>query len=235
MPQTARTPSTSSSRWKRAAKITAGGTLAIAGLARRTLPGYAAALAGGWLAYDGVTSGPRRIELAELQGLEASAENIEVQRSLIVQASPDEVRAFLEDPANLDAVLGPAGTVESLSEARQRWELEAPLGYTLSWEMRREDIAEADEMAWTSVGEAEIEVTLGMRPAPGDRGTELALKVDFAPPGGGIGRAVMDRLNVVPHELAGKTLRRAQSLIETGELPTLEASPSSREAPSPGV
>jgi hypothetical protein len=38
----------------------------------------------------------------------------------------------------------------------------------------------------------------------------------------------MRRLGVVPDALASKALHRFKSLVETGEVPTLEANPSAR-------
>lgn len=215
--------------WKRVAISTAGGTLLALGLRQRSWTGYAAALAGGWLVYRGIQGdGSREVELATVEELEASAEAIDVQRTLTVQAPREEVRAFLEEPTNLDAVLGTAGSVEAVGEDRQRWELATPLGGSLTWEMQR--VEDEDVLGWASADEEELDVQLATRPAPGDRGTEVTLHVGFQPPGGAVGQLVLDRLDVIPHRIIARTLRRTKSLLETGELPTIEAPP-----PDPSV
>lgn len=212
-----------SSTWQRVAATAAGGTLLALGLRRRTIPGYAAAAAGGWMMYRGIRGQEgREIDLESLQSLEARAEAIEVDRTLTIQASPEEVRTFLEDPANLDHVLGEAGSVEAPSPDLQRWTLETPIGYALTWEMQRQESEDENELAWTSTDGGDLEMSMQMRPAPGDRGTELTLQMGFRAPGGGLGAAVLERLEIVPYTLAGRWLRRIKSLLETGELPTLE-------------
>lgn len=234
MSETVQAPiSEDSSAWQRVAVTAAGGTLLALGLRRRTISGYAAAAAGGWMMYRGLRGQQgREVALESFQSLEARAEAIEVDRTLTIQTSPEEVRTFLEDPANLDHVLGEAGSVEFTSPDAQRWTLETPIGYALTWEMQREDSEDEHELAWTSTDGGDLEMSMQMRPAPGDRGTELTLQVGFQAPGGGLGAAVLERLEIVPYTLAGRWLRRIKSLLETGELPTLEPQ-SARETQSP--
>jgi hypothetical protein len=43
----------------------------------------------------------------------------------------------------------------------------------------------------------------------------------------------MERLDLVPNAAAGKALRRFKSLVETGEMPTLEGNPSARGSGDP--
>lgn len=243
MSETITTSRDEDARVKRAALTATGGTLVALGLKRGTWPGYVAALAGGWLAYRGIRGegDGRSFELVSLEAAESSAEAIDVERTLRVQASPEEVHAFLEDPVNLDQLLGEAGTVEARGEHGQRWELATPLGGVLSWEMQpvaepeeaddearrspgEEASPEAHVTGWRSVADdSGLQVDIITEPADGEEGTTLTLHVAFAPPGGSVGRAVLDRLDVVPHAIVGRSLRRAKSLIETGEVPPLAA------------
>lgn len=243
MSQAKEIPVSEDARVKRAALTAAGGTLVALGLKRGTMPGYAAALAGGWLAYRGIRGGrgDRSFELVSLGAAEASAEAVDVERTLTVQASPEEVHAFLADAANLDVLFGEAGTVEARGEHGQRWTLATPLGGSLAWEMQPvtdhegetgEEGALAGEptaqgearvIGWRSVeDDSGLRVDIAAEPTTEGEATELTLRVAFAPPGGAIGKAVLDRLDVVPHAIVGKSLRRAKSLIETGEMPALE-------------
>lgn len=223
-----------SSTWQRVAVTAAGGTMLTLGLRRRTIPGYAAAVAGGLLLYRGLSGGEgREFELVSLEGAEASAEAVDVERTLTIQAPVDEVRSFLEDTDNLDRVLGETGSVTASEDGNQRWEIQTPIGQSLAWEMQREDLGEEGEMRWSSTGDADIEMTMSTKAAPGDRGTELTATLSFAPPAGSIGQALFERLDFVPHAFVGRTLRRIKSIIETGEAPTLAGSSSARRRPQP--
>jgi uncharacterized membrane protein len=66
------------------------------------------------------------------------------------------------------------------------------------------------------------------RPQPNGMGTEVNLHMRFEPPLGAVGKALMRAFHPFPRAVAGKTLRRFKSLIETGEIPTLEHNPSGR-------
>lgn len=233
MHEASRSSSDDASGWKRAALTATGGTLALLGLRRRSLPGFALAAAGGWLAYRGLRGREgRRIELASLEDAEASAEAIDVQRTLTVRASPEDVRAFLADPANLDDVLDEAGSVEPIDEDTQRWTLATPLGGGLSWEMHRAHDAEGEDvLGWVSAEDTGLEVQIATQPTADGAATETTLHVGFEPPGGAVGRAVLDRLDVVPHAIVGRSLRRAKQLIETGQVPPLEPGASETSGP----
>lgn len=204
------------------------------GLRRRSLPGFALAAAGGWLAYRGLRGREGRgIELASLEDAEASAEAIDVQRTLRFQASPEQVRTFLADPTNLDHVLDEAGSVEPIDETTQRWTLATPLGGALSWEMHRAHDAEGEDViGWISAEDSGLEVQIATRPTAEGEATEATLRVGFEPPGGAVGRAVLDRLDVVPHAIVGRALRRAKHLVETRQGPPLEPGPSEAGGPT---
>lgn len=245
MREVSRSSSEDTSGWKRAAVAAAGGTMALLGLRRRSFPGFALAAAGGWLAYRGLRGQEgRRIELVSLEDAEASAEAIDVQRTLQVDASADEVRTFLAEPANLDAVLGETGSVEALDETTQRWTLATPLGGALTWEMHRAHDAEGEDViGWVSAEDTGLEVQIATKPTGDEAATEATLHVGFEPPGGAVGRAVLDRLDVVPHAIVGRSMRRAKRLIEADQMPPLEPGPSpptgeaveTSEPPEPGT
>jgi uncharacterized membrane protein len=75
-----------------------------------------------------------------------------------------------------------------------------------------------------------MEGTVRFEPAAGDRGTRVRLSLRFDPPGGQITASVLDRLKLAPETLVGVALSRFKSLVETGEIATLEGNPSARGA-----
>ncbi len=92
-----------------------------------------------------------------------------------------------------------------------RWQLRPPL--SASWETKIVDSRSEEFLHWAAAGSAErFEGTFGVRPAPGNRGTEATLSLT-----GPVSRPVV-----------GTILRRFKSLVESGEAPTLEANPSGR-------
>lgn len=210
-----------SATWKRLGWGTAGGTLVALGLRHRSLGGYTAALAGGWMLYRGLRGGGREIEFVSLENVEASAQAVDVERTLSIEAPIEEARAFFQDVNNLDRALGEAGSIEPLDDDRQRWQVRSPLGPALSWEMHREDAGSEDEMHWSATNETEIEMSLTFEPVDGDDETDVTMALGFHPPGGSIGKVLFERLEIVPHALIGRMLRGMKTLVETGEPPAL--------------
>jgi hypothetical protein len=56
------------------------------------------------------------------------------------------------------------------------------------------------------------------------------MRIRFDPPGGKVGEVLANHLHIGPRLIAMNSLRRIKSLLETGEVPTLEKNPSARGA-----
>jgi uncharacterized membrane protein len=56
------------------------------------------------------------------------------------------------------------------------------------------------------------------RPAPGDRGTELRVRLQYDPPGGRAAKWFAKLFGEEPEQQLHEDLRRVKSLIETGEI-----------------
>ncbi|WP_433625793.1 SRPBCC family protein [Halomicrococcus sp. NG-SE-24] len=214
---------------ERVASAVFGGVLLSFGLRRRSLVGTAAALVGGWLLYRAV-DGDRSLgtPAGNRRGPGVATDGRTVERSITVGESADDLAEYWRDPERLSRVVGHFAEVTPAGEERHCWEVGGPLGRSVSWETRLD--ADGEPLHWESLPGAAVpnEGSVEFRPAPGDRGTEVTLRVQFDPPGGRVGDAAMNRLGVVPDALAGTALRRFKSLAETGEIPTLERNPSAR-------
>ena len=201
-----------------------GAALLAFGLGRRSTVGSASALVGGWLLYR-VVSGRRG---SSEPG--APADAVAVERTVTVGKSADELYESWRDPETLARVMGHFADVTATAEDRQRWTVDAPLGRSVEWESRIVADQPGEYLRWESLAGADLpnEGSVRFRPAAGDRGTEVTLRLHFDPPGGALVGATLNRLGIVPDALAGTALRRFKSLVETGEIPTLERNPSAR-------
>ncbi len=207
-------PGNSVDRWKR--------TDLVAG-------GIALALIGGWLWYR--TSNNHRFDRSTTSDTRhaagAPADAMEIERSITIGESPDELYRFCRDPQRLSHIVGHVAEVTAVDENRQHWDVPLPLG-RLGWDAQI--VEERPEvLRWESLAGAEVpnEGSVHFRPAPGNRGTEVTLRFRCDPPGGLLGDTAMKLLNIGPG-LAGTALRRFKSLVETDEIPTLERNPSAR-------
>ncbi|WP_226041762.1 SRPBCC family protein [Natrinema sp. DC36] len=225
-------------RGERLAATAFGGALVVAGLRRRSLVGGAMALGGGWLVARGLSGASRplrtlgSVATEELDGptLGGAVGPMTVDRTITVGVPADELTAYWRDPEQLTRIMGPVAEVTEAGEDRHHWEVHPPRGPSLTWETEIVDDRPGELLRWESLEGATIPADgeVRFRPAPGDRGTQVTLQLQFDPPGGKLGAAVVQRLGIVPKTIAQTALRRFKSLAETGEIPTLEANPSAR-------
>jgi uncharacterized membrane protein len=127
--------------------------------------------------------------------------------------------------------MGYFAEVTATGEGRAHWVVRGPLGRRLVWDTRIVEDHPGECVRWESLDGALVpnEGVLRFRPAPGDRGTEVVLRLRFVPPGGALGKSAAKLLGIVPNVLAEKTLRRFKSLVETGEIPTTACQPAGRD------
>lgn len=161
----------------------------------------------------------------------APAGEPEVERSLTIGKTADELHRRWRDPATLTRIMAGFATVSAGGGGRMHWKVEGPLGRTYEWDTEAVDDRPGEGVGWRSLPGAAIpnEGSVRFRPAPTDRGTVATLRFSFNPPGGVIGDAIAKLLGHKPLGLAADgVLRRFKSLVETGEIPTTERQPAAR-------
>lgn len=227
-------------RGGRIAAATVGGAIAALGIRRRSLGGAAAALAGGWLLYQGLVGGRSRDETidadsanegARLDAVDASG-GVETTRSVTIGAPADEVYERWRDPETMSRLYGGLLDVTARNEDRWHWTASGPLGARVSWDTQVVEDRPGERLRWESSEDAPVSNagSVRFREAPAGRGTEVTFRFRFDPPGGPVGTAVTKRLEIVPASIAAVVLDRFKSLVETDEIPTLERNPSARGA-----
>ncbi|WP_135828692.1 SRPBCC family protein [Halorussus halobius] len=232
-------------RLARLATTALGGALLTLGARRRSLPGVALALAGGWLLYRGVAGGgdagreshaatatDAGTAVGESGRSRPDSPAPPVERTVTVGRPADELHEFWRDPEELSRVLGDSVSVTSGGEDRHHWRVTGPFDRSVEWDAEIVEDRPGERLRWESVEGAALPATgsVRFRPAPGDRGTEVTLTLEFDPPGGRVGDAALSALGVVPEALAGTALDRFKSLAETGEIPTIGRNSSGRGA-----
>lgn len=200
------------------ASLIGGGALVLYGLSQRSLRGALMALAGGGLVYRGVAAQK-----------EASDTNqtIKVEKTVTINSSPEELYRFWHDFENLPRFMKHLKFVKVYDEKRSHWIANAPLGNSVEWDAEIINDQENHLIAWASVEGADIDNSgfVRFQPAPGGRGTEVKVVIEYNPPGGTIGAAVAKLFGEEPEQQIGDDLRRFKQLIEAGEIATTEGQP----------
>jgi len=150
--------------------------------------------------------------------------------AITVGRSAEALRTLWLDPDTQSRIWTHFADVTALDGRTADWVARGPAGGEYRW---RTEVAETglDQISWSSQDGADVPNTgtLGFRPAPGDRGTELYLDVRFDPPGGIVGDAVSKLFHIVPAEVVRKALYRFRALALTGEIPTTDPQPAARQ------
>jgi uncharacterized membrane protein len=82
-------------------------------------------------------------------------------------------------------------------------------------------------IAWRSLPDAQVPNSgvVTFTPAPGNRGTEVRLRMQYDPPAGVVGATVAMLLGEAPNVQAKDDLRRFKQVLETGTVIRSEGSP----------
>ncbi len=216
-----------------------GGILVVNGLRRGSFGGLAGALLGGSLLYRAFTGhctaySALGIDTAEGKASKGPAEHKGelVVKSFTINRPAEDCYKYWRDFTNLPRFMDHLESVEILAGdgKRSRWTAKAPLGAKVTWDA--EVIADEPNrlIAWQSLEGADIKNAGSVRfkPAPGGRGTEVSVELNYEPPAGKVGAAIAKLLGEEPDIQVREDLRRFKQVMETGEIATTEGQTSGR-------
>lgn len=223
---------------ERLGSLVTGAALLAAGLRRGGAPGLLSAAAGGALLLRGATghcalyqalgintAGPRT-EGASLVG----NDGICVEKTLIINRSPEDLYRFWRDFENLPRVMRHLESVTVQDGRRSRWVVRGPAGRTVEWDAEIINERENELIAWRSLEGADVRNAGSVRFTPDElgRGTWVKISLMYQPPAGRLGAAVARLFGEEPHQQIEEDLRRLKQFLETGEIATVEGQPSCR-------
>jgi uncharacterized membrane protein len=202
----------------------------------RSPAGAALAAAGGALIYRGATGHCPVYSVAgistagehdDTQMALSGARGINVEEVVTINASPDALFAFWRRLELLPRFMDHLVSVSQLDSRRSRWVAKAPAGRTVEWEAEIINEITGELIAWRTVEGADVVSAGSVRftPAPGGRGTEVRVRLQYDPPAGKIGATVAWLLGHDPAATVREDLRRFKQLMEAGEVPTIEGQP----------
>jgi uncharacterized membrane protein len=146
---------------------------------------------------------------------------VRVEQVVTINRSLDEVYGFWRNFANFPHFMRHLKQVEVLDEKRSRWTAKAPAGMSVQWDAEIVQDQEGEWLAWRSLPGSQIENSGSVRfaPAPGARGTEVRVQLEYKPPAGRFGRVIAMLFGEDPEQQVREDLRRFKQLMETGEIP----------------
>ncbi|MCC5628736.1 SRPBCC family protein [Nostoc sphaeroides CHAB 2801] len=222
------TSQTEASEVERWASLIGGGAMVLMGLRQGSLRGALTALAGGGLVYQGATKQSTIQKAQEVIGIN---QPIKVEKTVTINKSAEELYRFWHDFENLPTFMKHLKSVKVHNEKRSHWIANAPLDNTVEWDADILEDRENEFISWASVEGADIDNSgfVRFKKAPGDRGTEVKVVLEYNPPGGALAATVAKLFGEEPEQQIGDELRRFKMLMEAGEISTTEGQTSGRK------
>ncbi|ACC84522.1 SRPBCC family protein [Nostoc punctiforme] len=221
------TSQTEASEVERWASLIGGGAMVLMGLRQGSLRGALTALAGGGLIYQGATKQSTIQQAQEAIGIN---QPIKVEKTVTINKPADELYRYWHNFENLPTFMKHLKSVNVYNEKRSHWIANAPLGNSVEWDADILEDRENEFISWASVEGADVDNSgfVRFKKAPGDRGTEVKVVLEYNPPGGALAATVAKLFGEEPEQQIGDELRRFKMLMEAGEIATTEGQPSGR-------
>ena len=221
---------------ERVASAAVGGWLVLHALRKRSLGSLVGGAIGADLLFRGIsghcglyeTIGVNTANTGE-SGIEISSHSPHVEKSITIGRTPDELYKFWRDAQNLVLIHGHFAEITPVNAKTTHWRVKGLLQH-FEWDSVLTVQDPGKQISWMSLPGTRLpnEGTIMFRPASGGKGTEVKLTQRFEPPLSPLSSAVAKAFRLVPGAITDKALRRFKSLVETGEIPTLEHNPSAR-------
>jgi uncharacterized membrane protein len=111
-------------------------------------------------------------------------------------------------------------SVTVTGEGRSHWVAKAPAGKSVEWDAELTADRENELIAWRSLPGAQVynAGTVRFQPAPGGRGTEVRVELEYDPPLGKLGSKVAMLFREEPGQQVQDDLRHFKQVMETGEI-----------------
>ena len=204
---------------ERLASGVAGGLFALLGLRRKSLFGLALAAVGGGLLYRGITG---HCSLYSKLGMSThdnaqTKRTIHLESSIVVNKPLHEIYSFWRKLENLPRFAPELKSMTTLGDKISHGTVETSGGGSLEWAAKIINDVPDRVIAWQSLPDADVYTAGSVCFRKRDQGTEVRVVMNYLPPLGKFGHAVVQALGKSPLQQIEADLRRFKEIIECGD------------------
>src|SRR6266498_779476 len=152
---------------------------------------------------------------------------VNVEEVVLVNRPASELFRFWRPFETLPSFMDHLVSVRQLDHLRSHWVAKAPAGRTVEWDAEIINEIPDELIAWRTRDNADV-VSAGsvsVKPAPGGRGTEVRVRLQYNPPAGKLGSTIAWMFGEEPSQTIREDLRRFKQLMESGEIATNKGQP----------
>lgn len=204
----------------------------------KSIAGTMIAAAGTTLIYRGATGswpvyGANGITTAtDTRTALAGSRGVLVEEAVTINRSREELYAFWRNFDQLPRFMQNLVSVRCLDNRRSHWVAKGPAGRLVEWDAEIINEIPGELIGWRTLEHADV-VSAGsvrFKPAPGGRGTEVRVRMQYDPPLGRVGAAVAWLFGQDASETIREDLRHFKQLMEAGEIPTIKGQPRGKQS-----
>lgn len=179
-------------------------------------------VAGSMAAVAGVTTADLRTAQAasESPGDLDSEGPLHLAKAITIRRPPNEVYEFWRNFRNLSTFMTHLESVAVVDDRHSHWTARAPAGRLVEWDAEIVEERPNEVIAWRTLPGSNVDHSGSVRfsPAPGGRGTEVRVQIDYALPGGRLASAIARLSGEEPHQQIQADLRKLKQVMEAGEV-----------------
>jgi uncharacterized membrane protein len=152
-----------------------------------------------------------------------------VEDAITIYRPVSEVYSYFRNLENLPRFMDHLEEVCVTDRFTSHWVARGPLGVHVEWDAEIINDIPPTLLSWKSVGQADVISAGSVRFKPaGEHATQVCVKLQYDPPAGKLGATVAWLVGEDPQHQIAEDLRRFKQLLETGEVGTYRATPSSQ-------
>lgn len=222
-------------RGERIASAIGGGLLTLLGLKQRSIGGLVLSALGGYLVYRSATGHDPIYERLDFDTSEpeSQTQSVRIVEQITVNKPRGELYAFWRDVEHLPLFMRHLESVKHVDQRISLWTARLPKNMgTLNWRAEVYEDQPGELIAWRSLEHADIHNAgeVRFKDAPGDRGTEIQVTIEYSPPAAQVGVTLAGLFNPLFSQMIKEDIRRFKSYMEAGEVPTIEGQPDGRKS-----
>ncbi len=140
-----------------------------------------------------------------------------IEKAFTIERPARDLYEYWRDLSRLPSIMSHLESVEVVDATRSRWTAKGPAGVRAEWTAEIIDDTPGERIAWRSTdGSLSNAGSVRFTEAPGDRGTELRLEMEWTPPAGPLGKSFASLFGGDPALMVESDLRRFKATMEAG-------------------
>jgi uncharacterized membrane protein len=153
---------------------------------------------------------------------------MEIRKAVTIYKSAEELYRYWRKFEMLPNFMKHLESVQPLNDRRSHWKAKGPAETVTEWDVEITQDQINERIEWRSVEGAAVEEAgaVTFKKAPGDRGTEVRVRMEYNAPGEKLAAVVAKLMGEDPGTRVYENLRHFKAVMETGEIPTIEGQPS---------